>query len=155
MKNILSIIFIGLSVFFFTACNDNNSSTPAKVNMIGTWNYHISTQNSQCDGLIAEGVQTTESLNGDMQTMGNTHIEGTNLMLESCEIVPIDKVSTLGSGFPSVMTQDEYLAYLEHFHGSDSYIQSITIDLYSNAEIIMVFGLADGTIMTTRLTRSL
>ncbi len=155
MKKITTILLIGLSVLFFTACSDDNRALPLEVNMIGTWNYHISTQNSPCDGLVAQGVQTTDSLDGDMQTMGNTHIVGTNLMLDSCDIEPIDKVSTLGSGFPSIMTQDEYLAYLEHFHGSDSDIQSITIDLYSNVEIILVFELADGTIMTTRLTRSL
>ena len=155
MKKITSILLIGLSVLFFTACSDDNDTSPLQVNMIGTWDYHISTQNSPCDGLVAQGVQTTYSLDGDIQTMGNTHIVGTNLMLDSCDIDPIDKVSTLGSGFPSIMTQDEYLAYLEHFHGSDSDIQSITIDFYSNAEIVMVFELADGTIMTTRLTRTL
>jgi|GEM_PF-7065893 len=155
MKKITSILLIGLSVLFFTACSDNDDTLPLQVNMIGTWDYHISTQNSPCDGLVAQGVQTTDSLDGDMQTMGNTHIVGTNLMLDSCDIDPIDKISTLGSGFPSIMTQDEYLAYLEHFHGADSDIQSITIDFYSNAEIVMVFELADGSSMTTRLIRSL
>ena len=155
MKNLLSVLLIGLSTLFFTACSDNDNTTPPTVNMIGTWDYHISTQNSPCDGLVAQGVQTTDSLDGNIQTMGDTHIEGTNLILESCEIEPIDKISTLGSGFPSVMTQDEYLTYLEHFHGSDSDIQSITTDHYSNAEIVLVFEMADGTIMTTRLIRSL
>jgi hypothetical protein len=152
MKKITTILLIGLSLLFFVACSDDDP-LPLEVNMIGTWDYHVSTQNSPCDGLVAQGVQTTDSLDGDMQTMGDTHIVGTNLMLGSCDIDPIDKVSSLGSGFPSIMTQEEYLAYLEHFHGADSDIQSITIDLYSNAEIIMVFALADGSIMTTRLTR--
>ncbi|BAF71832.1 hypothetical protein [Sulfurovum sp. NBC37-1] len=153
MKKITAILLIGLSALFFTACSNDNDTLPVQVNMIGTWHYHISTQNSPCDGLVAQGFQTTDSLNGDMQTMGDTHIVGTNLMTDTCEIEPIDKISTLGNGFPSIMTKDEYLAYLEHFHGADSYIQSITIDLYSNAEIIMVFELADGTLMTTQLTR--
>jgi len=155
MKKITSILLIGLSVLFFTACSDDDNTAPVKVNMIGTWNYYITTQNSPCDGLVAQGVQTTYSLDGDMQTMGDTHIVGTNLMLGTCDLDPIDKVSSLGSGFPSVMTQEEYLAYLEHFHGADSDIPSITIDFYSNAEIVMTFELADGSSLTTRLTRSL
>lgn len=154
MKKILSILLLGLSVLFFTACDNNDDTLSLQVNMIGVWDYHISTQNSPCDGLVAQGVQTTFSLDGDMQTMGNTHIVGTNLMLDSCDIEPIDKVSTLGSGFASIMTQDEYLAYLEHFHSSDSDIQTIRVDTYSHIEIILVFELADGTSMTTRLGRS-
>jgi len=155
MKKITTLLLIGLSVLFFTACSDDDDTLPIEVNMIGTWDYHISTHNSLCDGLVAQGVQTTYSLDGDMQTMGDTHIVGTNLMLGTCDLDPIDKVSSLGSGFPSVMTQEEYLAYLEHFHGVGSDIQSITIDFYNNAEIIMVFELADGSSMTTRLTRIL
>ncbi len=158
MKNILSILLIGLGTLFFTACSDSDETAPpvpVEVNMIGTWEYHISTQNSDCDGLAVEGLQTTESLDGDMTTMGNTHFRGTNLELDSCDIVPIDKISTLGRGFPSVMTQDEYLAYLEHFHHTDSDIGPIRVDIYNNAEIVLVFELSDGAQMTTRLTRVL
>ena len=75
--------------------------------------------------------------------------------LDSCDIIPINKVSTLGSGFPSIMTQDVYLAYLQHFHNSDSDIKSIRVDIYNNIEIVLVFELEDGTLMTTQLTRIL
>ncbi len=163
MKKITVILLIGITALFFTACGGgggggNNPAPPPQiqVNLIGTWNYSTHTQNSVCDGLLAQGVKIVDSLNGDTSIMGNTHTQGTTFELDgnqNCYLAPIDDVTTRTNGISSVQTSDEYLAFLEQVVAGDNTIQSIRVDSFNDMNIIKVYTYKNGIIITEQMTR--
>ncbi len=161
MKKVISILLIGITTLFFTACGGGGGSdTPPapqiQVNLIGTWDYATFTQNNICDGLLAQGVKIVDSLNGDTTTMGNTHTQGTTFEVDGnqqCYLAPIDEVTTRTNGLPSVMTSSEYLAMLQQVVAGDNTIQSIRVDSFNDMKIVKVYTFVNGVIITEQMTR--
>ncbi len=75
--NKMMILLSGLAILFFTACGvgdgGDGGNTPAQVtvNVLGDWNYALFTQNSVCDGLLAQGLEIIDDLNGDTSKIGD------------------------------------------------------------------------------------
>ena len=161
MKKLTTILLSGLATLFFTACGSSSGDStpppePITVNLIGTWDYNTHTQNSVCDGLLAQGIKIVESLNGDMSTMGNTLVQGTTFQLDSnqnCYLAPIDDVVTRTAGMPSEQTQSEYLSALQEVVAGDNTIQSIRVDSFNDINIIKVYEYTNGIVITEQMTR--
>ncbi len=161
MKQITTILLAGLATLFFTACGSSSSDTPPApapitVNLIGTWDYATWTTNSNCDGLLAQGVKIVESLDGDMTTMGNTLTQGTTFELDSnqnCYVAPYEELTDRTYGLPSEITADEYLSMLRNASAGDNTIQSMRVDSFNDMKIVKVLEFTNGVIITEQMTR--
>ncbi len=161
MKKIIVFLLIGITTLFFTACGGGGGDStppvpPIQVNLIGTWNYGTFTQNSVCDGLLAQGVKIVDSLNGDMTKMGSTHTQGTKFELDgnmNCYLAPIDEVTNRTYGLPSVVTSSEYLTMLQQVVAGDNTIQSIRVDSFNDINIVKVYTFVNGVVITEQMTR--
>ncbi len=162
MKKITTILLAGLATLFFTACGSSGGGdstpppAPVTVNLIGTWDYQTWTTNSNCDGLLAQGVKIVESLDGDMTIMGNTLTQGTTFELDSnqnCYVAPYEELTDRTYGLPSEITADEYLTLLRNVVAGDNTIQSIRVDSFNNMNIIKVYEFTNGVIITEQMTR--
>ena len=162
MKKIITILLAGLATLFFTACGSSGGGdstpppAPITVNLIGTWDYMVTSQGSVCDGMLAQGIEIIEPLNGDTTLIGNILLEGTDFALDgnlNCYITPIDIVTSRASGFPSTGTIDDYLRIVEQMNAGDNTIASIRVDSFNNYKIVTVTEYTNGVIATSVLTR--
>ncbi len=158
MKKLTTIFLTGLATLFFTACGGGSGdNTPAiTVNVIGTWNYQTFTQNSMCDGLLAQGIKVIDSADGDTSKIGNSLTQGTTFEMDAyqnCYIAPIYRTTSFGYGSPSTITSDEYLNLLYGAVAGDNTVESIRVDSFNNNKIQKEYKFTNGVIITEVMTR--
>ncbi len=153
------IILLTISLLIYGCSSGGGGDDTAntlQVNLIGTWNYDIATQNTVCDGLIAKGILTVSSLNGDLSKIGDVSIQGEGFDLDSfsnCVFTVVDEVDTDSRGDPAVQTANEYLASIKEDNLGDNTIKSVRLDSFTNNKIIEVEELTNGVIFTFIITR--
>lgn len=150
--NKLTIYFmVGFTTLFFTACGGGGSSDtnttitascPTTVNIIGTWEYEVTTQNSTCDGLIAEGFEIIQPLDGDTSKVGDIIIAGTKFEeivdisgSSSCSLISFNLTDTSAYGLPSTITCDEYITYLYGREDGNDELISIEVNTFTDSTI--------------------
>ena len=161
MKKMATILLAGLATLFFTACGGggDDSTTlpePIVVNVIGTWDYAITTQNSICDGLLAQGVEIIESLNGDTTKIGDIIISGSGFDVDSnqnCFVTAIDEITSKASGFESTGTVDDWLAVAEAVNAGDNTIDHFSVESFNEYKIQTSTHYTNGVIITSIITR--
>ena len=145
------ILLVSLSLGI-TGCTDGGSDEN-KVNLIGTWNYSMTWENSVCDGFLAIGTTTILSLNGDLSKIGDITRQGEFLSIDgnNCTVLTVNETDIDERGEPSTLTKSEYLTSLEEGTSGDS---SIRLDSYTNNQITVVMVIAsDESVITSTLTR--
>lgn len=162
MKKLTTILLAGLATLFFTACGGGSSGdstpppAPITVNLIGTWDYMVITENSVCDGKVAQGIEIIEPLNGDTTKIGDIIVDGEGFALDSnqnCYVTSVYDVSSRASGYQSTGTVDDYLRVVEEMHAGDNTIKSIRIDSFNEYKIVSVVEYTNGVIITSQITR--
>lgn len=162
MKKLTTILVAGLATLFFTACGGSSSGDstpppePITVNLIGTWNYMVTTENSVCDGKVAQGIEIVEPLDGDTTKIGDIIIDGEGFALDSnqnCYVTSVYEVSSRASGYQSTGTVDDYLRIVEEMNAGDNTIKSIRIDSFNEYKIVSVIEYTNGVIITSQITR--
>ncbi len=163
MKKLTTILVAGLATLFFTACGGGSSSgdstpppEPITVNLIGTWDYMVTTQNSVCDGKVAQGIEIIEPLDGDTTKIGDIIIDGEDFALDSnqnCYVTSIYEVTSRASGYQSTGTVDDYLKIVKEINAGDNTIKSIRIDSFNEYKIVSVIEYTNGVILTSQITR--
>jgi len=166
MKKLTAVLLAGVATLFFTACGGGgggNSTPPPEpepepivVNVIGTWDYAVTTQNSICDGLLAQGVEIIESLNGDTTKIGDIIVSGSDFGVDSnqnCFVKPIDVTTSKASGFPSTGTADDWLALGNALNAGDNTIDRIVVDSFNKYKIQTSIYYKNGVVVTSLLTR--
>jgi hypothetical protein len=134
----------------------NNTGASVSVNHLGEWDYRIFTQNSICDGVIAQGTYFVESLPADSSKIGNIRLTGTgydNDQFGNCFTVDIDEVETGWRGRPATMTADEYLGYVREDNVGDNTVQSVRLDAYTDRKVVEVITYTNTVVITTTATR--
>jgi len=151
-----------LATLFFTACgggsSEDSTPTPAPitVNVLGTWDYAIFTENSICDGLLIQGIEIIESLNGDTTKIGDIIIDGAGFDVDinqNCFVTTIHETSSKVSGFPSTGTADDWLALGEALNAGDNTIDHLSVDSFNEFKIQTSTHFTNGIIITSILTR--
>jgi len=158
MKNIFKTLLIVVFALFSTGCGGGGGSSNSGpvVNLIGTWEYIITTENSICDGLAAQGIEIIESLNGDYTKIGNITIDGTGFGIDShqnCYIKPVYKVSSQLQGTVSEMNVNEFKRFVKNANAGDNTISSISIDSFTNNKIVETITYTNGVIAREILIR--
>lgn len=162
MKKLTIVLLAGLATFFFVACGSSSSGdstpppAPITVNVIGTWDYAIFTENSICDGLLAQGVEIIESLNGDTTKVGDIIIEGSGFGVDSnqnCFVKAISETTSRASGFTSTGTADDWLDIGYALNAGDNTIDHLSVDSFNEYKIQSSTHYTNGVIITTILTR--
>ncbi len=154
LKKALIISF----VLFVTGCGGDSDTTAdtLEVNLLGTWDYGLITQNAVCDGLIAKGTLTVQSLNGDLTKIGDVLSQGEGFDISSfgsCVFKVVDNISTDNRGEPAVQTANQYLALINEANLGDNTIKSVRIDSFTDHKIIEVKEYTNGVIYTLIYTR--
>ncbi len=163
MKKLTTILLAGVATLFFTACGGSSSSgdstpppAPVTVNLIGTWDYMIISQNSVCDGKVVQGIEIIEPLDGDTTKIGNIIIDGEGFKLDSnqnCYVDAVYEVTSRAAGYPSTGTVDDYLRVVEEMNAGDNTIKSIRVDSFNAYKIVSVTEYTNGVIITSTITR--
>lgn len=161
-KSIMSLLAIS---FVMVGCGGGGSSSavdttplpePITVNLLGTWDYMVVTQNSVCDGKVAQGIEIIDSLDGDTTKIGDIIIDGEGFELDSnqnCYVTDVYSVSSKVSGYQSTGTADDYLRIIEQMNDGDNTIKSIRIDSFNEYKIVTVYEYTNGVIITSQITR--
>ncbi len=164
MRKMTTMLAIGATALFFTACggggsSDTGGNTPAPpttVNLIGTWDYSIATQGSICDGLVAQGVEIIESNNGDNSQIGDITLQGTNFAIDSagnCYLDSVSKVDSTAVGHKSNMTKSEFEQFGKDRLAGIGTIESFEVINYNTSIISTKVNLVNNISMTTDLQR--
>ena len=158
MKKFIKVFIAGLATLFLTACGGGGGdSTPSiTVNVIGTWNYAVTTQNSICDGKLAQGTEIIDSLNGDTTKVGNIIIEGTGFAADSnqnCYVTAISEVTSRASGYQSTGTADDWLNIGYAINAGDNTIDHLSVESFNNNKIQTSTYYKNGVVITSILTR--
>ncbi len=158
-----TILLAGVAILFFTACGSSSSSgdstpppAPITVNLIGTWDYMVITENSVCDGKVAQGIEIIEPLDGDTTRIGNIIVDGEGFKLDSnqnCYVDSVYDISSRALGYPSTGTADDYLRIIEEMNAGDNTIKSIRVDSFNAYKIVSVVEYTNGVIITSQITR--
>lgn len=151
MNRLIIYFLVGFTTLFFTACGGGGSSDtnttitascPTTVNIIGTWEYEVTTQNSSCDGLIAEGFEIIQPLDGDTSKVGDIIIAGTKFEeivdisgSSSCSLISFNLTDTSVYGLPSTITCDEYVTYLYSREDGNDELMSIEVNTFTDSTI--------------------
>ena len=168
MKKFVAYLLVGLATLFFTACggggsSDSNTtitaSCPTTVNLIGTWDYEVTTQNSTCDGLTAEGFEIIQSLDGDTTKLGEIIIAGTKFeeivdgSVASCSLVSYSVTDKTAYGLPSTITCDDYETYLYSREDGNSDLVSIKLNTFTDSTIEIEYEYINREIFTQVMNR--
>ena len=159
MKKLKLLLLAGFATFFFTACGSSgggDSTSPLIVNLIGTWNYDSWTQNSSCDGKLAQGIEVISPLDGDNSKIVEILIQGTTFALDgnqNCYLTSINEISNRAYGYPTSMTADEYLDFVRQANAEDNSIKDIRVDSFNEYKVVIVYEYTNGVIITEQLTR--
>lgn len=148
------------SLSLIVGCGGGGSSTastePVTVNLLGTWDYLLTTQNSTCDGMEAAGTGFIDDLNGDTTKIGDTYVEGTGFDVSAypeCYLTSGSYITSGARGLPSTMTANEFEVYVEKSYAGDNTVASITVDSFTNNKIIVTIEYTIGAIYTQVFTR--
>ena len=157
------ILFLPLILVFGCSSDDvtpsgtiNNTGASVRVNLAGAWDYQIVTQNSICDGLIANGTMTVQTLPSDASKIGNILLSGDgydNDNFGNCFIVQVTETETGWSGRPIEQTADEYLAFVQADNVGDNTIASVRLDAFNDSKISEVETLTNSVVITSTITR--
>jgi len=158
MKKFIKVFIAGLATIFLTACGGggSGSSSDITVNVIGTWNYAVTTQNSVCDGKLAQGTEIIDSLNGDTTKIGNVIVEGTGFALDgnqNCYLTAISTITSRASGYQSTGTADDWLNIGYAINAGDNTIDRLEVESFNNNKIQTSTYYKNGVIITSLLTR--
>jgi len=158
MKYIFKTLIVAVFAIFSTGCGGGGSSSNSGpvVNLIGTWDYLIITENSICDGLAAQGVEIVENLNGDQTKIGNIILDGTGFGVDAyqnCYIKPVYKVISQFQGTNSEMDVNEFKRMIDAENAGDNTIASISIDSFTNNKIVETYTFKNGVIIRETLAR--
>ena len=156
-----SIILLLIS-FGFVACGgggggeDTSPAATLEVNLLGDWDYTAKTENSICDGLVAKGVVTINSLNGDVTKIGSMVMRGEGFDVDrynNCIFVTVDEVDTDFQGRPAVQTANQFLAYINEDNKGDNTIKEEKLESFTKDKIISTTYYTNGVITRVTLTR--
>jgi hypothetical protein len=160
MKRIRSKAFILLTTMIIAACGSDGSDDSAvnsnPINLAGTWDYLISTQNSICDGVYAQGKMTINTTPGDSTMMGTIVITGDEYELSTygnCYVVTSTYTETDWVGRPIAMTAAEYLNFVQQDNYGDSTIASTQVTAFTNDRIVEVVTYTNSVIITSTISR--
>ena len=159
MKKLKLLLLAGFATFFFTACGSSGGadSTPQIiVNLIGTWNYDSWTQNSGCDGKLAQGIEVISPLDGDNSKIVEILRQGTTFAFDSnqnCYLTSINEISNRSYGYPTAMLVDEYLEFVRQENAGDNSIKHIRVDSFNEYKVVIVYEYTNGVIITDQMTR--
>ncbi len=152
------IILILLTTIIYSCSSGGGSNAPTEtVNLLGTWNYSVITQNSFCDGLEAKGIVTISSLNGDLTKIGDVTSQGEEFKVDdfnNCFFIVLNETDTGFFGEPSEQTSNQYLVLDKNIHAAaGDEIKPIRLDSFTENKIIEISESVDGVIITFTLTR--
>ncbi len=159
MKKLKLLLLAGFATFFFSACGSSgggDSTPPVIVDLIGTWNYASWTQNSGCDGKLAEGIEVISSLDGDNSKIVEILRQGTTFALDgnqNCYLTSINEISNRSYGYPTTMLADEYLELMRQANAGDNSLKHILVDTFNEYKVIVVYEYTNGVIITDQMTR--
>ena len=158
MKKFIKVFIAGLATMFLTACGGGGGdNTPEiTVNVLGTWNYSAFTQNSVCDGKLAQGTEIIDSLNGDTTKIGNVIVEGTGFALDcnqNCYLKAISTITSRASGYQSTGTADDWLNIGYAINAGDNTIDHLSVESFNNNKIQTSTHYKNGIVVTSILTR--
>ncbi len=157
MKKIIIILLISI----ISACSSSSDSgddtaSTLKVNLIGTWDYSMFSNNSVCDGLVAKGIITVNSLNGDLSKIGTTSLQGEGFDIDrfgNCVFITLDETDTSSQGRPSEQTANDWLKYTNEDNAGDNTIKGVRLDSFNATKIIEVTDYTNGVTITFAFTR--
>ncbi len=166
LKNIVKLLSVGVIALVMAGCGGGGSSggtsggnTPAPattVNLVGNWNYSLSTVGTTCDGLIASGIEIIEPYNGDPNVMGIITLEGTKHAVDNggnCYLAPMDTTDSTAVGTPSNMTEDQFIEWSKQRLAGIGTIDSFIVINYNQFIISVQVNLTNGVVMYQDLTR--
>jgi len=160
MGKLTNKAFIILAIMILAACGSDGSDDSAvdsnPINLAGTWDYLISTQNSICDGVYAQGEMTINTTVDDSTMMGTVVITGDEYELGTygnCYVVTSTYTDTDWVGRPISMTAAEYLNFVQQDNYGDSTIASTQVTAFTNNRIVEVITYTNGVIITSTITR--
>ena len=150
--------FIGAFVFLaITACSSStDTQSSQEVNLLGVWDFQMTSQNFVCDGFEARGIWTFNSLNGDTSIIGDVQIQGEGFSDDgfgNCVYITVDETITTSSGNPSTVTRAELQKELNTESENDNSVVTETITSFSDTRIVFVLEATNGIILTTVITR--
>ena len=151
--------FILFALIIIQGCSSGggDDAAPAvEVNLLGTWDYQFTFQNSICDDLFPKGTATVESLNGDTTKMGNILMLGETIDVDSfgnCSIIPLNELVTDWSGRPAVQTAAQFTAFTVADNLGDNTIQSYVLDSFTDRHIAETTTFTNGVVEKFSMTR--
>jgi len=144
------------SSFVSSIENNKNLVSVSEVNLLGTWNYDISTKNTVCDNFVAKGIITYSSLNGDITKMGNETLQGEGFGVDDygdCLFVTIDETNNNWKERSSTLTPEQFEKFNEQDSVNEFITNYIVVDTFTDSKIIYIINYSNGTSVTTVLTR--
>jgi len=148
-------LLLTLSINACSSISDETTA-PLKVNLLGTWNYQVALENSICDDLVAQGIWTYNSANGDVSLIGDIHIQGEDFSDDgfgNCIYVNIDKMITVLDDAPSTVTLEKLQEDFDADSAKDNAVTSQTVTIFTETVITTTLTATNGIIRTTTLTR--
>ncbi len=165
LNNIVKLLVWVMVTLVMTGCSGTSTGKELpppsavyleRVNLIGTWDYSMSTVNSRCDGRAVQGIEIIESLNGDTSRIGDIILDGERFALDgfdNCDIVPIDAVIQVLSGSSSTLTRDEFIDMRYQLNAWDDTVKAISVDGWTDTRIETSIVHKNGMIVTIIMTR--
>lgn len=167
---ILSVLITLTLMFIVSGCSSSGSgsdsastlpttpttTTPVvtdEVNLLGTWNYALSTTDPECTGFVANGILDFQSLNGDITTIGDLLIQGEGILIANsiCTLATVNLTYTEWSGRPAMLAAAEFLTFKNiDLIGTG---QTVRYDVFTSARIVEVTTMPDGVVGTFTWTR--